>query len=116
MQGISRRRHLSYRGQLRLRLIVRKQPIEPSANQVSAVRPPRQSVFRRLVDGEHVTFDAEEQDLVLTGVQQRSHPVLALAQCALGLLALSDILRNQHGAGDPAIDLQRRVGAGDGNR
>jgi hypothetical protein len=53
-----------------LHLVSRQQPIEVNANRSGPACPPGQPSLRGLVDGEHRTLGGQQQDLVLTGIEQ----------------------------------------------
>src|SRR5512132_386078 len=64
----------------------------------------------------HAAFGIAHPHAVTDGFAGSAIAGFALAQRRLGSLAFADVVGDQYGAGNPALDYQRRVGAGDLNR
>ena len=71
-----------------------------SADGIGSGQPSRQPPLCRLVDGEHNAVGGQQQDFVLTRVEESAHADLALAQRLFTSLTIADVVSDED---QPAI-------------
>ena len=92
--------------------VLGRQPVQPSSR-LHLVQRLADEVEECLADKLHATLGIAHPHAVTDGFAGGAIAGFALAQRRLGPLAFGDVVGDQHGAGNPALDHQRRVGAGD---